>query len=78
MMVAVELVKDRATKEPASAEGKQVVAALLRRGVMCTNYGGTFHNVLKMSPPLVITREQLDYSIDAIDQCLGEVEAELA
>jgi 4-aminobutyrate aminotransferase len=78
MMVAVELVKDRVTKEPASAEGKRVVAALLRRGIMCTNYGGTFHNVLKMSPPLVITREQLDYSIDAIDRCLGEVEAELA
>jgi 4-aminobutyrate aminotransferase len=72
MMVAIELVKDRTTKEPASAEGKQVVAALLKRGIMCTNYGGSYHNVLKMSPPLVITREQLDVAIDAIDASLSD------
>ncbi len=75
MMVAIELVKDRQTKEPAPEETKAVVAALLRRGVMCTNFGGTYRNVLKMSPPLVITREQLDFAVDAIDASLAEVEA---
>ncbi len=75
MMVAIELVKPGQSKEPAPQETKQVVAALLRRGVMCTNYGGTYHNVLKLSPPLVITREQLDVAIDAIDDSLAEVEA---
>lgn len=75
LMVGIELVKDRSTKEPASAEGERVVAALLRRGVMATNYGGSYHNVLKLSPPLVIAREQLDFAIDAIDASLGEVEA---
>jgi 4-aminobutyrate aminotransferase len=77
MMVAIELVRDRGSKAPATDEGKRVVAKLLEHGVMCTNYGGTFHNVLKMSPPLVISREQLNYAIDAIDQCISEVEAEL-
>lgn len=75
MMVAIELVKDRATKEPAPDETKEMVASLLRRGIMCTNFGGTYRNVLKMSPPLVITREQLDAGIDAIDASLTEVEA---
>ena len=75
MMVAIELVKDRQSKEPAPEDTKRVVAALLRRGVMCTNFGGTYRNVLKMSPPLVITREQLDVAIDAIDDSLAEVEA---
>jgi 4-aminobutyrate aminotransferase len=78
MMVAIEVVRDRATKEPASEEGKKVISRLLQRGIMCTNYGGPFRNVLKMSPPLVITREQLDLAIDAIDRSLGEVEAEMA
>jgi 4-aminobutyrate aminotransferase-like enzyme len=77
MMVAIEVVKDRKTKEPASEEGKRVVARLLQKGIMCTNYGGPYRNVLKMSPPLVITREQLDLAIDAIDRSLGEVEAEI-
>jgi 4-aminobutyrate aminotransferase len=77
MMVAIELVRDRQTKEPASAEGKRVVDELLQRGVMATNYGGSFNNVIKMSPPLVIAREQLDYAIDAIDQSLSAVEASL-
>lgn len=77
LMVGIELVKNRATKEPASDEGREVVAALSRRGVMATNYGGSYHNVLKMSPPLVITREQLDWAIEAIDASLGEVEARL-
>ncbi len=78
LMVALELVKDRRTKEPAHAESKRAVARLLQRGIMCTNLGGTYQNVLKMSPPLVITREQLDYAVDAIDAALGEVEAEVS
>lgn len=78
MMVAIELVKDRSTKEPAPDETKQAVAALLRRGVMCTNSGGAYHNVLKMSPPLMIAREQLDFAIAAIDASLSEVDAGLS
>ena len=77
MMVALELVKDRATKEPAPVESKKAMDRLLQRGIMCTNRGGPYHNILKMSPPLVITREQLDVAIDAIDASLGDVEAEL-
>ena len=75
MMVALELVKDRQTKEPAREETRQTVAALLKRGVMCTNFGGTYRNVLKMSPPLVITREQIDFAVDAIDRSLADVES---
>jgi 4-aminobutyrate aminotransferase-like enzyme len=75
-MVAIEVVKDRATKEPATEAGKRVIERLLAKGIMCTNYGGPYRNVLKMSPPLVITREQLDFAIDAIDSSFREVEAE--
>ena len=77
MMVGVEFVRDRATREPATEEGARVVDGLLQRGVIATNYGGSYHNVLKMSPPLVITKEQLDCAIEALNESLSSVEAGL-
>ena len=77
MMVGLEFVKDRATREPATEEGARVVEGLLQRGIIATNYGGSYHNVLKMSPPLVITQEQLDCAIDALNESISEVEAAL-
>jgi 4-aminobutyrate aminotransferase / (S)-3-amino-2-methylpropionate transaminase / 5-aminovalerate transaminase len=75
LMVALEFVKDRKTKEPAGTEGKRVVQELLKRGVMSTNYGGYYHNVMKMSPPLVITREQIDFAVEQINSSISVVEA---
>ena len=73
-MVGLEFVRDRRTKAPASTEGKRVVEELLARGVMATNYGGAYHNVLKMSPPLVITDEQLQFGLQCLDESIGAVE----
>ena len=77
MMVGVEFVRDRTTREPATEEGARVVEGMLQRGIIATNYGGSYHNVLKMSPPLVITREQLDCAIEALNESLSAVEATL-
>ena len=54
-----------------------MVDGLLQRGIIATNYGGSYHNVLKMSPPLVITQEQLDLAIEALNESLSTVEAAL-
>lgn len=75
MMVGLELVADRQTKEPAPGATVRLVQALLRRGIMATNSGGAYGNVVKLSPPLVITREQIDYAVEAFDAALSEVEA---
>jgi 4-aminobutyrate aminotransferase len=77
LMVGIEVVRDRATREPGSKEGARVVEAALRRGVLINNYGGTYHNVIKMSPPLVISRRQLDVALGIIDESFREVEATL-
>ena len=76
LMFGVEIVKDRTTKVPGVDEAMEVVTRLYRKGIMASNLGGTHKNVLKLSPPLVITREQLDYALKAIDDALGEVEYE--
>ena len=44
---------------------------------MATNYGGTYHNVIKMAPPLVITDQQLDVALDLLEESLAEVESEM-
>jgi len=76
-MMGIEIVRDRATKEPGSEEGARIVTRAMEKGVMITNYGGTYHNVIKMAPPLVITDEQIEVALDLMDESIGEVEAEL-
>lgn len=76
LMIGVEFVRDRVTKEPASVEGQKVVDLALRQGVMMNNYGGTHKNVIKISPPLMLSREQVDYAIDVLDRSLTAVESE--
>lgn len=74
-MMAIELVSDRDTKEPAATQAKRLVAEALARGVIINNLGGPYKNVIKMSPPLVITDEQMEFSLDVINDCLTHIAA---
>jgi len=78
MMVAVEMVMDRKTKEPAPDAAHHILQKCHNRGVFVNNLGGTFHNVFKFTPPLVITREQLDFALKVFDECVGAVEEEMS
>jgi len=78
MMVAVELVKDRKAKTPAADEAHHILDKCHNRGVFVNNLGGTFHNVFKFTPPLVITREQMDFALKVFDEAIGQVEEELS
>lgn len=74
-MMAIELVTDRHSKEPAAAVAKRLVGEALARGVIINNLGGPYKNVIKMSPPLVITDEQLSFSLDVINDSLDHIAA---
>ncbi|MBM3450877.1 MAG: aspartate aminotransferase family protein [Armatimonadetes bacterium] len=78
MLQGIELVRDRATKEPAAAEAAKVAAHALRNGLHINNRGGRLGNVLKFSPPLVLTDAQLDRGLAILDDALGAVEAEMS
>ena len=71
-MRAIELVRDRATKEPADAETREVLAACHRRGLVIIS-AGTYGNVIRMLVPLVATDEQIREGLDVLDQALTEV-----
>ncbi len=74
LMIGLELVKNRESKDPASSETVKVRALCRDKGVLIGS-GGVLGNVLRIQPPLVISQSQLDIAIDAVDQSLKEVEA---
>jgi len=71
LMIGVELVRDRQTKERAPQERDAVVSASFARGLLLLGAG---RNAIRFSPPLVLTREQADIAARIFDEALVEVE----
>ncbi|HMH85672.1 MAG TPA: aspartate aminotransferase family protein [Gemmatimonadaceae bacterium] len=72
LMLGVELVRDRKTKEPAKKETLAVLEAAREMGVL-VGKGGLDGNVLRIKPPMCITAEDADFTLDVLDQALGSV-----
>jgi 4-aminobutyrate aminotransferase len=73
LMIGVELVRDRTTKERAVQERDAVVNAAFRRGLLVLGAG---KNSIRFSPPLVLTREQADTAVRVFGEALAEVEGD--
>jgi 4-aminobutyrate aminotransferase-like enzyme len=72
LFVGVELVRDRATKEPAAEETSRIVNGLRARRVLISAAGPSA-NVLKIRPPLVFSKDNADLFLTALDEVLVEV-----
>jgi 4-aminobutyrate aminotransferase len=72
LMVGVELVKDRRLKTPAPNEATKIRELALSKGVLL-GHGGVKANTIRIQPPLVVTEEQLDKSVQVFDECLREI-----
>jgi 4-aminobutyrate aminotransferase len=70
LMIGIELVEDRATKEPAAARAKAVRSALRERGLL-VGVGGTLGNVVRLQPPLSITADECDQALSALEAVLA-------
>ena len=70
LMIGVELVKDRTTKERAVDQRNALVQAMFKRGVLILGAG---KNAIRFAPPLVLSRDQADSVLQAFDACLGEL-----
>ncbi len=75
LLLGVELVRDRATKEPAIDETDAVLYRCLERGL---SFKTTLGNVLTLTPPLIITEAEVDHAVAIIDEALHETEQEVA
>jgi 4-aminobutyrate aminotransferase len=71
LMIGVELVRDRHTKERAPEERDATIQAAFRRGLLLLGAG---KNSIRFSPPLVLTREEAATAVRIFDEALGEVE----
>jgi alanine-glyoxylate transaminase/(R)-3-amino-2-methylpropionate-pyruvate transaminase len=71
LMLGVELVRDRATKEPAKSETIDVLEAAREMGVLIGK-GGLDGNVLRIKPPMCITEADVDFALDVFDQAFTQ------
>jgi 4-aminobutyrate aminotransferase len=68
LMIGIELVRDRKTKERAVDERNALVQAMFQRGVLALGAG---KNALRLAPPLVLTRQQADSVLEVMDEALA-------
>lgn len=74
LMQAIELVQDRESKTPAAAETVQVMEAARQNGIL-VGKGGTYGNVIRITPPLNIARSDVDEFIPRLDRSLTQCES---
>ena len=72
LMVGIELVKDKYTKEYAKKETEEVMMKCFKKGVALVNCG---INVIRLMPPLTITRDLVDASLEIFEESLSEIES---
>lgn len=71
LMIGIECVRDRTTKERAVEERDAVVSAAFYKGLLVLGAG---KNSIRLSPPLVLTRDQAATAVEILDQAFTEVE----
>ncbi|MFA5206418.1 MAG: aspartate aminotransferase family protein [Lentisphaeria bacterium] len=72
-LMGIELVKDRATKEPFDEAGKRVYQKAFQKGLAWIPAG----HILRMSPPIIMDEDMLLKGLDIIDEAIGETQKEI-
>lgn len=70
----IEIVKDKKSKIPMGKEAKKIITKAWKRGIIAVTAGDS---TIRVMPPLIITRDQLDAGIDALEASVFEMEKEL-
>lgn len=74
MFIGIDLVKDRVSREPATAEAQHIISRL-KQELILFSADGPHRNVLKFKPPMVLSLEDADHLIEKLDSILDEIEA---
>ncbi|MFX0107267.1 MAG: aminotransferase class III-fold pyridoxal phosphate-dependent enzyme, partial [Candidatus Hodarchaeota archaeon] len=73
MMIGIELVRDRTTKEPATQEMLQVMEFCREKGLLIGK-GGLDNNVIRFQPPLELTKDQIEVACSILDDAFSDAE----
>jgi 4-aminobutyrate aminotransferase len=68
LLIGLELVRDRSSREPDAALAEAVMYAALDRGL---SFKTTMGNVLTLTPPLTVTAEQMDAALDTLEASIA-------
>ncbi|MCL2793187.1 MAG: aspartate aminotransferase family protein [Spirochaetaceae bacterium] len=71
LFIGIELLKNRETRELAIEEAEEVMYRALSKGV---SFKLTMGNILTLTPALVITKDEMDFALNAIEEAITEVE----
>ncbi len=74
LMLGVELVRDRNTKEPAKAETIELLELAREKGLLIGK-GGLDGNVIRIKPPMCITADDAAFALDVIHRALQSIES---
>jgi 4-aminobutyrate aminotransferase-like enzyme len=72
LFIGIELVRDRATREPNPELARDLADTAAERGVLLST-DGPYHNVMKIKPPLVFSAADADRLVETVDAILGEL-----
>ncbi len=70
LMIGLELVKDRTTKEPATQECAAVFEECKNKGLIIGK-GGLYGNTLRIKPPMCINAADVDFALEVLDQTIA-------
>lgn len=76
LFLGIDLVKNRISREPASEEAKYAVERAKELGVIISR-DGPYENVLKMKPPMVFNKQNVDTVMSVLEKIMQEVESGL-
>src|SRR5215472_17150110 len=71
LMIGVEIVKDKKSRGKAHDERDRIVELAFERGILLLGAG---ENSIRIAPPLVVSKEQVDIALDVLEECIGTVE----
>ncbi len=71
LFIGVELVLNRDTRKPAAEQATYLINRMKERGILLST-DGPFHNVIKIKPPLVFTKDNVDFLLSTLDKVLDE------
>jgi len=70
LFIGIEFVSDRDTLEPHAEEANRVVQEMRDRGVLLST-DGPLHNVIKIKPPMVLTKQDIDMTLGLLNDVLS-------
>jgi 4-aminobutyrate aminotransferase len=75
LMIGIELVKDKGTRDPATTLRNRVETIAFEKGLMVLGCGETS---LRLCPPLIVSKEEATVALDILEEALMQVEKEYA